>query len=178
MKNLYLLFGFALMGVLFFACQKDEPVVEEIAVEGNEMVSVERSCGQDPLDCLTTCISEGMCCCTIEWYYDGTGAGPVPTFCVAKDICVRDPDCVIECAQTNWPGNSYNFCASGPTTLTYLCVSKNTAISITNPTHFDLYVELICSDGSPNPPPPSLYVIPGFTTIQIGFNGCNNHLGC
>ena len=123
-----------------------------------------------------------MCCCTIEWYYeDGIPVldPPVPTFCVAKDICVRDPDCVVECAQTNWPGNIYNLCGSGPNTLTYLCVAKNTAISITNPTPYDLYVELICSDGSTNPPssPPS-YVIPGFTTIQIGFNGCNHHLGC
>ena len=58
MKKLYLLFGFALMGVLFVACQKDEPVVEEIPVDSNEMVSVERT------DC-SPCVTPGNCCCRL-----------------------------------------------------------------------------------------------------------------
>ena len=59
MKKLYLLFGFALMGVLFFACQKDEPVVEEIAVDSNEMLSVERTINCSP------CLDAGGCCCRL-----------------------------------------------------------------------------------------------------------------
>ncbi len=59
MKKLYLLFGFALMGVLFFACQKDEPVVDEIAVDSNEMVSVERTIDYLP------CFLQGNCPCIV-----------------------------------------------------------------------------------------------------------------
>ncbi len=177
MKKLYLLFGFALMGVLFFACQKYEPVVEEEAVDSNEMLSVERSCGQDSTACVTTCISYNMCCCTIEWYFDApdslTTLEPFPTFCVAKDECTEDPECTIECVATTWLGNIYDFCEQGPNTLTYLCVSKNTAISITNHSQFLVYVQLTCNDGMPRN-----YQIPGWTTIEIGISECDHRLGC
>ena len=59
MKKLYLLFGFALMGVLFFACQKDEPVVEQSALDTSEVVSVERTINYLP------CFEQGNCPCII-----------------------------------------------------------------------------------------------------------------
>ncbi|TVQ42396.1 MAG: hypothetical protein EA362_13340, partial [Saprospirales bacterium] len=47
------------MGVLFFACQKEEPVVEQSLVDGTEMLSVERY-----VDC-SPCINQGGCCCRL-----------------------------------------------------------------------------------------------------------------
>ena len=82
MKNLYLLFGFALMGVLFFACQKDESVVEEI--QGIELESTERSPWADPyIFDFTDCIDDGGCPCRlINLNQSGSGASIV-------DVCME-----------------------------------------------------------------------------------------
>lgn len=174
MKNLSLFFGFALLGVVFFACQKDA-VQEQFDLDPSELLSVERSpCGHDPFDCQTSCISIGMCCCTIEWFYIGTTVvEPIPTVCVAKDVCEHPPECIVDCPinEQKWPGNLYSFCPSGSTT--YLCVSKNTAISITNPNHLDdLEVTLTCAGGA------NTYTVPPLTTISIGLGDCDSRLGC
>ncbi len=63
MQKLYLIFGFALMGVLFVACQKDEPVVEEIAVD--EMESTNRNWTNPYHFDYTDCIDDGGCPCRL-----------------------------------------------------------------------------------------------------------------
>ena len=162
MKNLYLLFGFALMGVLFFACENERPIVEEIAVDSNEMLSVERTV-ISYAECIDSClIKYQMCCCTIEWlYYDRINEEyfshpgyyqfwETPEFCVAQDICETMADCFIthtvyddslmQCTTfTIWSSTVdsfnppfWNFTASGTPRPTHTCVPPNTAMSITN----------------------------------------------
>ena len=98
MKKLYLLFGFALMGLLFFACQKDEPVVEQIAINSTEMLSVERT-----VDC-SPCINMGGCCCRLI-SNQGYGNDHEAELCFANTI--------IELQQAGGSmsgGNLPNFC--------------------------------------------------------------------
>ncbi len=172
MKKLNLVFVFALMGVLFFACQKDERVVDEIAGDSNEMLSVERS-GITYAECQDSClIKYRMCCCTIEWlYYDSWEEEyfehpsyyqfwPMPEFCAAEDITETEADCFIthtvydevleECVTfTTWNStldyfNPPYWGFALPTTPrpTYKCVAPNTAMSIKNPFNGNPFIEI------------------------------------
>ncbi len=61
---MYLVFVFALMGVLFFACQKDEPVVESI--QDSELESTNRTPWADPyIFDFTDCLDDGGCPCRL-----------------------------------------------------------------------------------------------------------------
>ena len=186
------------MGVLFFACQKDERVVEEIAVDDTEMLSVERSCGDDASFC-DFCATAGQCCCFIEWmYFTETDTFthpsnyqflPFPSFCAAMDIDSMAADCFIPipCDSVVWNSVSDIFCPPfwpwPPFTprFTYKCVPQGTGMSITNPNHPDTEIKLLvllrCYSGSVTPFLNSYDVLPG-ETIEINFRDCRHQEAC
>jgi len=181
-----------LMGALFLSCEKDDSKIE-MESTAEPLTATERSdCGHDPNDCQYVCAGTGMCCCNIIWWYEGYDGPysevPTPTFCVAKDICTDDPDCVIRCNSTSWDSNQYDLCPpfydSPPYPPnshrpTFLCVSKNTAISVTNPsTNFELHFILDCTDGENQDD--DYYIIPEGETMEFGFDqfSCDHGEGC
>ena len=162
MKKLFLLpFALLIMGILFFGCEKENSKLETETAE-EEWLSTQRSdCGVDRDECLFICASThyGMCCCKIEWSYEGSYSptDPIPTVCVVKDICTNPP-CKVECDQTTWNGYLYDFCPAfhdsppyAPNTVryTYLCASTYTALSIYNPhPNDDLWVNMDCASAA------------------------------
>ena len=207
MKKTLLFFGFALVGVVFFACQKDEPVQEKPALDSSEVVSVERSCGDDASFC-DFCATAGQCCCTIEWVYvidDDTLSHPNdyqmlerPRFCAAEDIADTLATCFIlhtvyddslmQCTTfTTWNSTLDIFCPPiwqwppFPPRLTYKCVPQNTAMSVRNPntilSEIELRFILTCNTGTVSPISRT-YIIPPEETLVIIFSGCDNKLDC
>ncbi len=190
MKTLYLLFGFALMGVLFFACQKDENTLDDQGIYNTALSqsrSIDCDCGDDAGACQYLCLPQGQCCCRLFWYFDDTTVtSPIPTYCKAWDVwpgscsvgTVYGTDCGVD-----WPGLTGDFCSStfdfpsNPYHLrpTFLCVPQNTGIRIVNshPTE-NLNVIMQCAGPMGNQ---NLYIIPGNSFIIIGFDDCL-HTSC
>jgi len=192
MKKLLLLpFTLLIMGVLFFGCEKENSKLEEETTE-QEWLSTQRSdCGHDRDECLYICTGYGACCCKIRWEYPFdpyVDSDPFPSLCVAKDTCAHPPVCIIPCDATDWPSVPYDFCPPyypsppyAPNTVrtTYICVPKNTALSVTNH-HISktLRIQLDCSDSPSGAPNPSTYDIDPGQTKKIEFNGCDHRSGC
>ena len=172
MKNLYLLFGFALMGVLFFACQKDVPVVEEIAVESNEMVSVERTIDYLP------CFREGNCPCIIMSNMDPlfghnaftcmTGLNPINgnlNNYMQPAIGGNPPlpfPCQLPlgtCGETNPDVLNSDFGFTLPFhniggfnfgDFYHYCMTPNNIVRVCNPHPFPIDMHLMCNPDAPN----------------------------
>ena len=170
MKTLYLLFGFALMGVLFFACQKDEPVVEEVAVNETEMLSVERSyvkicCEADPAICVP-CDNDGACCCHIIFSFAGSATDYLSKYkyCKAWDTsstCEVPAVSGTSCNNT-WDGVDGDVCVGD----NYWCIPRNTGFSIFNTSHIaTMEIRVICGTN-----PQILFTIAPRTTEVVSLN--------
>nr|MBS0037816.1 hypothetical protein [Saprospiraceae bacterium] len=193
MKKTLLFFGFTFLGVLFFACDKDQVPLEEDYLDSTEIVSSERSsCGDDAGYCQEYCIISNLCCCTIEWVYEGLTQPsqyqslPFPSFCVAMDILPSEADCFIPipCESVTWNSLREPLCppfypwSPYPPRLTYKCVPAGTAMSISNP-HTSLILEIIltCYSGSGSPISEP-YDIGAGETKEINFRGCKHQVAC
>lgn len=200
MKKTLLFFGFALLGVLFFSCDKDQVQLEEDYLDSIEMVSSERSsCGDDAGYCQEYCAISNLCCCSIEWLYFTENDTftqpseyqflPFPSFCAAMDVDSTVANCFIPipCDSVVWLSIEDVFCppfypwSPHPPRLTYKCVPPGTAMSITNPNTIQseimLFVKLTCYSGSGTPEQNVYEILPG-ETKDINFSGCKHQVAC
>jgi len=178
MKNLYLLFGFAFMGVLFFACQKDEPVVEEIAVNDTEMLSVERSfvniCCENNFSICGPCTGDGACCCRVVLSFpDSTKEDFLSKFkyCKAWDTsstCEVPAVSGTSCTNT-WDGVDGDVCVGN----NFWCIPRNTGFSIFNTSYFaPIRVTVFCSNPGGIIPDAEFNIAPRTTEVLSLDNNC------
>nr|MBS0036752.1 hypothetical protein [Saprospiraceae bacterium] len=134
-KTLLLLIAFALFGLLFFACEKDQALKEEkgtpIVVEQYSTERSQTSCCNSSLNYCSTCPS-GYCCYRVELSF----ADPNVTDLLSKYKYCKSWDaystCEIDEGGCYWPGLDGDLCVG----TNYICVPASTGFSIFNTSGF------------------------------------------
>jgi len=168
MKKLYLVFVFVLMGVLFFACQKDEPVVEQSLVDSTEMLSVERTIDYLP------CFQQGNCPCIIMSNMDPsfghnaftciTGLNLLPNGYYMQDANgvhnVIPYICQLPLGTCDWEGQLpisrahmlpfHNQGGFNYGDFYHFCISPNNIVQVCNPHLYPIEMHLMCNPDAPN----------------------------
>ena len=172
MKKLTLFFGFALMGLMFFACQKDEPVQEQSTVDTSEVVSVERTINYLP------CFEQGNCPCiimsnmdplfghnaftcmtglnllysSVSNYMQPAIGGPVPLpfpcqlplgTCGEIDPDILNSDFGFALPFHNIGGFNYG-------DFYHYCMTPDNIVRVCNPHSFPIEMHLMCNPDAPN----------------------------
>ncbi|TVQ44744.1 MAG: hypothetical protein EA362_09625, partial [Saprospirales bacterium] len=164
-------FVFALMGVLFFACQKDERVVEQSLVDSTEMGSVERSIDYLP------CFQQGNCPCIImsnmdpfpHWattcmtglnlLYNSVsnymqpaigGLPPSPLACTLPNPTCGETDPDILNSDFGFFLQFHNIGGYNYGDFYHFCMTPDNIARVCNPHPFPIDMHLMCNPDAPN----------------------------